>query len=169
MHNFIPSQRKIKTYWKRFEKKSLVVLLSFLHAKQLLMNFSSESLQTYANLLLRLMPVNYTPTRCANPCLPVFIRVGISIQNPVVSHLDKTRDVVLKIWSCPIFNIQDMIIKLRASILHADRRKLIASVLMGCVFIAILFEAMNCFYRFCTCKELRPSLNEEDIKRGKRK
>ena len=63
--------------------------LSFLHAKQLLMNLLFESLQTSANLLLGLMPANYIPTRCFNPCLPVFIRVGISIQKRVDSHLDK--------------------------------------------------------------------------------
>ena len=83
---------------KKFEKTSLVAHLSFLHAKQLLMKLLSASLQTYANLLLELMPVNYTPTRCANPCSPVLIRVGISIQKPVDSHLDKTRPVASKIW-----------------------------------------------------------------------
>ena len=63
--------------------------LSFLHAKQLLMKLLFENLQTSANLLLGLMPANYIPTRCVNPCLPVFIRVGISIQKRVDSHLDK--------------------------------------------------------------------------------
>ena len=138
MQNFIPSQREIKTYWKNFEKTSLVAHLSFLRAKQLLMKLLSESLQTYANLLLELMPANYTHTRCVNPCPPVFIPVGKSIQEPVDSHLDKTRPVALKIWSCFIFHVQDLIVKLRASILQADRRKLIASVLMGFVLIATL-------------------------------
>ena len=102
------------------------------------MKVLSESLQTYANLSLGLMPANYTRTRCVNPCPPVFIRVGISIQKPVDSHLDKTRPVALKIWSCLIFNVEDLIVKLRASTLQADRRKLIASVLMGFVLITIL-------------------------------
>ena len=48
--------------------------------KQLLMKLLFESLQTYANLLLELMPANYIPTRCVNPCRPVFLPVGISIQ-----------------------------------------------------------------------------------------
>ena len=86
----------MKTYWKKFEKTTLVVDLSFLHAKQLLMKLLSESLQTYANLSLGLMAANYTPTRCLNPCPPVFVRVGISIQKPVDSQLDKTRPVALK-------------------------------------------------------------------------
>ena len=69
----------------------------FLHAKQLLMKLLFESLQTYANLLLGLTLANYIPTRCVNPCLPVFLRVGIWTQKRVDSHLDKTRPVALKI------------------------------------------------------------------------
>ena len=80
-----------------FEKTSLVVHPSFLYANQLLMRLSSESLQTYANLLLGLMPANYTPPRCAKPCPPVFMRVGISIQKPEDSQLDRTRPVALKL------------------------------------------------------------------------
>ena len=138
MQNFIPSHREIKTFWKKIEKTSLVVHLSFLHAKQLLLKLLSESPQTHANLLLGLMPTNYTPTRCANPCPPVFIRVGISIQKPADLHLHKTRPAALEKWSCLFFNVQDLILKLRASTLQADRRKLIASVLMVFVLIAIL-------------------------------
>ena len=121
-----------------FENLSLVVHLSFLHAKQLLMKLLSESLQTFANLLLGLMPTNYTPTRCVNQCPLVFKRVGTSIQKPVDSHLDKTTTAALKIRSCFIFNVQDLFVKLRASTLQADRRKLTASVLMSLVLIAIL-------------------------------
>ena len=132
--------------------------LSFLHAKQLLIKLLSESLQFYANLLLELMPANFTPTRCANPCPPVFIRVGISIQKPVYSHLDKTGPVALKIWSCLIFNAQDLIAKLRASTLQADRRKLIASVLMGFFLIAKLclkqWVAFNTFVPVRSCAHL---------------
>ena len=29
-----------------------------------------------------------------------------------------------------------------------------------------VFEAMGCFYQFCSCQELRPSLTEEDTKHG---
>ena len=139
MQNSIHSRKEIKTFWKKFEKMLLVVHLSFLHAKQLLMKLLIESLGTYANLLLKLMPANYILTRCVNPCPPVFTRVGISIQKRVDSHLDKTRPAALKIWSCPISNEQDLIVKLRGSTLQADRRKLTASVLMGFVLIATLY------------------------------
>ena len=73
-----------------------------------------------------------------NLCPLVFKRVRISTQEPLGSQLDKTRPVVLKIWSYPIFNKQDLILKLRKPTLQADRTKLTASVMMGFVLIAIL-------------------------------
>ena len=98
--------------------------LSFLHAKQLLTELLFESLQTYSNLLVRLMPANYNPKRCVNRCPQFFTRVWISIQKPVDSYLDKTRPLARKVWSRLIFNEKDLIVKFRASTLHADRRKL---------------------------------------------
>ena len=32
-----------------------------------------------------------------------------------------------------------------------------------------LSEAMGCYYHFCSCKEIRPSLSEQDIDREKKK
>ena len=165
----IRSRKEIKTFREKFEKMMVVVHLSFLHAKQLLMKLLSDSLQTYANLLLGSMPANYIPTRCVNPCQPVFIRVGISIQKRIEWHLDKTRPVVLKKWSCFIFNEQELIIKLRASTLQADKKIDCFSVDGFCSHCNTVFEAMGCFYHFCPCQELHPSLAEEDIKHGSRK
>ena len=138
MEKSIHSWREIQTFWKKFEKILLVVHPSFLHAKQFLMKFLFEILHTSANLLLGLMPANYIPTRCVNRFLPVFIRVRISIQKRVESHLDKTRPAALKKWSCPISNEQDQNVKLKASLQQADRRKLTASALMGFFLIATL-------------------------------
>ena len=60
-----------------------------------------------------------------------------SIQKPIDSQLDKARHVALKNWSNLIFNEQDLIGKLRASTLQADK-KITVSVLMVLFFIAIL-------------------------------
>ena len=38
-----------------------------------------------------------------------------------------------------------------------------------CSHCNIVFEAMGCFYLFCPCQELRPSLTEEEIQRGSKK
>ena len=138
MRTSIHSRREIKTLWKKFEQMLLVVRLSFLHEKQLLMKLLFESQQTYANLLLGLMPAYYTATRCVNPCPLVFIRVGISIQKRLDSYLDKTRPAALKIWSYLFSNEQDPNVKLKSSLQQADRRKLTASVLMSFVLTATL-------------------------------
>ena len=170
MLNFIPSQREIKTYWKKFEKTSLVAHLLFLHAKQLPMKLLSRSLQTYANLLLGLMPAKYTATRYAKPCTLVFLRVGISTQKPVDSHFDKTRPVALKKCSGLFFNVtrRDCIIE---SFYTTGRQKKTDRFSADgfCSQCNIVFGAMCCFYHFCPCQELRPSLTEEDIKHGSRR
>ena len=110
----------------------------FFYVKQLMMELLLENLQTYASLLLGLMPANYIPTRCVNPCLPVLIRVGIWTQKRVDPQLDKTRPAALKICSWPFSIEQDQNVKMKASLQQADRRKLTASVLMGFVLIATL-------------------------------
>ena len=38
-----------------------------------------------------------------------------------------------------------------------------------CSHCNTVFEALGCFYHFCTCQELHPSLTDEDIKRGGRR
>ena len=136
---FIPSRSKMKTCLRNFEKMFMVVLLSFLHAQHLLMKLLFQSWQTYSNQLLGLMLANYIHSWYVNPpCLPVFIRVEISIQRQKDSHLDKARPVSLKVWPRPFFNAQDQIAKARASIQQADRKKINASVLMVFVLFATL-------------------------------
>ena len=38
-----------------------------------------------------------------------------------------------------------------------------------CSHCKTVFEAMGCFYHFCPCQELRPSLTEQDFQRGSKK
>ena len=38
-----------------------------------------------------------------------------------------------------------------------------------CSHCNTVFEAMGCFYHFCPCQEISPSLTEEDIQRGSKK
>ena len=143
----------------------LVVHLSFLPAKPLLMKLFSESLQTYANLLLRLMPANYIPTRCVNPRLPVLICIGIWTQKRVDSHLDRINPAALKKWSCLISNEQDQNMKLKVSLQQAGRRKLTASVLMGFVLIPTLYLkpwvafTTFVFYNSCVLLSLKRRFN----------
>ena len=43
------------------------------------------------------------------------------------------------------------------------------SVVGSCSHCNTVFEATGCFYHFCPCQELRPSLTEEEIQRGSKK
>ena len=38
-----------------------------------------------------------------------------------------------------------------------------------CDHCKTVFEAMGCYYHFCSCQETRPSLSEQDIERGNKK
>ena len=38
-----------------------------------------------------------------------------------------------------------------------------------CAHCNTVFEAMGCFYHYCSCQEARPALTEEDIERGNKK
>ena len=38
-----------------------------------------------------------------------------------------------------------------------------------CDHCKTVFEAMGCYYRFCSCQETHPSLSEQDIERGNKK
>ena len=170
MQNSTPSQREIKNYWKKFEKTSSVDQLSFLHAKQLLMKLLSESLQTYANLLLGLMPANFTPySMCQHMPTGLHTRWDIdsetssftprqnktrSFENMVVSYFQRTR---------PYCKIESFYTA------GKQKKKDRLSFDGFCSHCNTVFEAVGCCNHFCPCQELRSSLTDEDIERGGRK
>ena len=79
MQNSTHSRKEIKTFWKNFDKMLLLVHLSLLHEKQLLKKVLFENQQTYANLLLGLMPANYILLDLSTPAYRFFLRAEISI------------------------------------------------------------------------------------------
>ena len=86
-----------------------------------------------------------------------YYALGYPFWKPVESYLDRTRPVAFKIWSCLVFNEQDLIVKVRASTLEAHRKKLTTSVLMGFVFISILcLKQWFAFITFVTAKNYVP-------------
>ena len=146
----------------------LVVLLSFLHAKPLLMELLFKSLQTYAKQILGLMLANYIHIRCVNPCRAVFIRVGTWIQRRVDLRLDKTRPAFLKIWSSPIRTKPEC--KIESFFATGTQEKNNCFSVDGfCSHCSTVFEAMGCFYDFCACHEVLPPLTEDDIQSDSKK
>ena len=134
----------------------------------------SESLQTYANLLLGLMPANYIPTRCVNPMPGVnptslYTRWDFDSETsrftPRQNKTHRSENMVLSYFqrTRPKFAIE--------SFFTTDRPKKIdcLSVNGFCSHCNTVFEAMGCLYHFCPCQELRPSLTEKDIQQGSKK
>ena len=76
----------------------------------------------------------------------------------------------LRIWSCLFIKNQDQNVKLRA-FLHLENRKksTVFNVDGYCDHCETVFEAMGCYYHFCSCQEARTSLREQDIERGNKK
>ena len=153
MQNFIPPQREVRTFWKKSRTRRWWSIYPF--------NTQSSCWNFHAKVY------RHMQIFCCDWCQPtipltdvsiyahrsLFIRVGRSIQKAVDSHLDKTRPVPLKIWSWLIFNVEDLIVNLRASTLQANRRKLITSVLMGFVFIAtVCLKQWDSFTTFVPVK-----------------
>ena len=62
MQNPSPSRKEMKTFWKKIRECFVVGPSIVFTRKAVVDEFLMESLQTYANLLLGLMPANYIPT-----------------------------------------------------------------------------------------------------------
>ena len=169
LQNFFPSQREIKTYWKEFEKTSLVVHLSILHAKHLLMKLLSKSLQTCLSTIGIDASQLYPYSMCQHQPIGLYTQWDIvsetsrftppqkktrSFENVVMSFFQRTR---------PDYKI--------GSFYTTSRQKQIDrfSVDGFSSHCNTVFEAMVCFYHFCPYQELRPSFAELDIKHGSRK
>ena len=154
---FYPFREGDKDLWKKFGKLLLVVHLSFLHAKQLSMKLLFEGLQTYAKLLLGLMPANYIPTRSVN-CQPMPTGLHTrwefdsetsrfkprqnktrSFENLVMSYFQRTK---------PECEIEGFFAKGR------QKKNDCFNIDGFCFHCNTVLEAMVCFYHFCPCQEL---------------
>ena len=73
----------------------------------------------------------------------LYTRWDLDSETGIFTPRQKTRPVVLKIWSCPIFKEQEPHVKLKSSTLKADTKKLTVLVLIGFYFHNnTVFEAM---------------------------
>ena len=77
-----------------------------------------------------------------------------SFENMVMSFFQRTRP------EC----------KIESFFTTGRQRKIDCFIVDGfCSHCKTVFEAMGCFYHFCPCQEVRPSLTEEEIQRGSKK
>ena len=145
-----------------------VVHLSFLHAKQLLINFFFENQKTYANLLLGLTSSQLYPySKCQPMPTGFYTRWDFDSETSRFIHRQhKTRSFENMVMfssqrTRPVCEIDSLFTTGR------QKKTDCFSVDGFCSHCNTVFEAMSCF--FCPCQELRPSLTEEDIQRGSKK
>ena len=170
MQKSLHSRKEMKSVWKNFEKMLLVVHLSFLHGKLLSMKrFFRKS----TNLCKSIVGIDACQLYPYSMCQPMPTRLytrwdfdsdtsrfiprqnkTLSFENMVMSFFQRT------IPECEF-----------ESFITTGRQKKIDcfSVDGFCSHCNTVFEAMGCFYHFCPCQELGPSLTEEDIQRGSKK
>ena len=90
-------------------------------------------------------------------------------QNLIDLNLNRTNPETLRTWLCHISKDKDPTVKLRVST-YMNSEKIDCFKVDGfCALCNTVFEAMGCFYLYCSCQEAQPSLTEEDIERGNKK
>ena len=164
MQNSIQSRKEIKTFWKKVKKILLVVQLSFLHAKQLLMKLLFESLQTFANLLLGIMPANYS--MCQPMTTGLYTRSDLNSETGrVTPRQNKTRSFEDMVMS--YFQRTRPECAIEIFFTTSKQKKIDCFSVDGfCSHCNTVFEAVVCFHYFCLCQEPHPSFIKEDIQRG---
>ena len=86
------------------------------------------------------------------------------------SRLDIIELTTLRILSCLSIKNQDQNVKLKVFFTSGKQKKIDCFNIDGyCDQCKTVFEAMGCYYHFCSCQDARPSLTEQDIERGNKK
>ena len=116
------------------------------------------------------MLVNSILVLCVSICPQVCIRDRTTMKKHKISRQGKIEFGHLKICSCHTFKQPDLNVKLRVTTLQENRKKNDCFSVDGyCNHCKTLFEAMGCYFYFCPCEEARPSLTDDDMKRGTQK
>ena len=148
----------------------LVVHLAFLHAKQLLMKLSF-SMST--NICKSIVGIDASQLYSYSMCQPM--HTGLHTRCDLDSETsrftprqNKTRSFEKMVMTYFQRTRPDCKIE---SFCTTGRQKTIDcfSDYGFCSHCDTVFEAMGCFYHFCPCQELCPSLTKRNIKRGSRK
>ena len=170
MQNFIPSQKAIKTYWKKI-REDVVRGPSIVFARKAVVDetFNRKS----ANICKSIVGIDANQLHPYSMCQPK--PTGLytcwdldseasrftprqnktrSFENMVISYFQQARP------KCEI----------ESFFTTGWRKKIDCFGVDGfCFHCNTVFEAMGCFCHFCPCQELRSSLTEEDFQRGSKK
>ena len=134
------------------------------------MKHSSEFYQLFVNRSLEPFQASFTLSQCLKICQQDCLRdesLTLICRN---SRLDIIELATLRIWPCLFIKKQDQSVKLRA-FLHLEHRKKINCFNVDgyCDHCKTVFEAMGCYYHFCSCQEAYPSLTDPKIEPGNKR
>ena len=113
------------------------------------------------------MQASFTLSQCVKRCQQDCTRDGSLTLIRNNSRLDIIDLSVLRIWSFFLTKKQNQNVKLRAFLHQETEKKIDCFNVDGyCDHCKTVFEAMGCYYHFCSCQEARPSLTDQDNERG---
>ena len=119
---------------------------------------------------LELMQASFTVSECVKICQQDCTRDGNLTLKCRSSRLDIIELATLRIWSCLSIKNQDQNVKLRAFFTSGKHKKIDCFNVDGyCDHCKTVFEAMGCYYQFCSCQDARPYFTEQDIEQGNKK
>ena len=124
----------------------------------------------FVNQSLKLMQASVTLSQCVKICQQDCTRDGSLTLICRNSRLDIIELATLKKWLCLSIRKTRPACKSESFFTPGKQKKIGCFNVDGyCDLCKSVFEAMGCFYHFCSCQEARPSLTEQDIERGNKK
>ena len=115
------------------------------------------------------MQISSTPSQFVKRCQQDCTRVGSLTLIYKNSNLDIIELATLRLWSCLFTRNLDQNEKSR--VFFTSGQKKINCFIMDayCDHCKTVFEAMGCYYHFCSCQIARPSSTDQDIEQGNKK
>ena len=134
------------------------------------MKHTSEIHQNFKKQSLELMQASFTLSQCVKICQQVCTRDGSLTLKCKNSKLDIIELAKLRIWLCFCYQKSGPECKIESFFTSGKQKKIDCFNVDGyCDHCKTVFEAMGCYYHFCSCQEARPSLTEQNIERGNKK
>ena len=170
MQNFMPPQREIKTYWKKTRRDAVGGPSNVFTRKTIVEETFNRK---FTNICKSIVGSDATQPYPYSICQPMptglYTHWDIESETSGVTRRQKeTRSFEKMLMSY----FQRTRLDYKIEIFHTKgRQKKIERFSFNrfCSHCNIVFEARSCFYHFCSCQELCPSLAEEDFKGGSQK
>ena len=162
--------RATKTCWERFVKIWLLVALLFLHANLLLTKLLSANQRSCASRFIGMDPSQLYPYSMCQP-MPTgwYTRWNYYFESQkLIPRQNKTRSFEKMVLS--YFEQTRLECDIESNVTTGRQKNIDCFSVDGiCRHCNTVFEAMGCYFHYCSCEEARPSLTDNEISRRIRK